>query len=58
MKRMIVLGILALAGCGVDGAPVRPSVATTIGVGDSGVHTATRVSATAGRMTVGVGVGG
>lgn len=57
MRYMIVLAALSLAACGVDGAPVRPSMTTTVGVGDSGVHTATRVSATKGNMTVGLGLG-
>ena len=65
MRFLGLIGAVSLlAACGADGDPVPPSdepvttsVHTTIGVGDSGVNTGTRVSATKGNWTVGVGVG-
>ena len=36
MKRMVVLALLALAGCGADGPPVAPSVGDAPGVTVSG----------------------
>ncbi|MFO7759166.1 MAG: argininosuccinate lyase [Roseovarius sp.] len=58
--RRLGLGVIALAllgACGVDGAPVRPSVAATIGAGSGGVHTSVRTGARVGGVNVGVGVG-
>lgn len=58
MKRL-GLGLLALAvlaGCGVDGAPVRPTAGATVGVGTGGVSTGVSAGATIGRVGVGVGV--
>ncbi|UXX85021.1 lipoprotein [Roseovarius pelagicus] len=53
------VALVALAACGVDGPPERPTVATTttVGVGDSGVNTGTKVSVFSGKVTMGVGVG-
>ncbi len=52
-----VLAVLALAGCGVDGEPVQPSVSTTIGVNSNGVNASTGVAVTKGPISVGVGLG-
>jgi len=49
--------LCAVAGCGVDGAPIQPSATTTVGVGTSGVKASTNVSASTGKLTVGVGLG-
>jgi len=57
MKALYALPLITLlAACGADGEPVRPSVSTTVGVGDSGVHTSTSVSATSGNVSVTVGL--
>ncbi len=50
---LIALGVLSA--CGADGPPIRPAVTTTVGVGSSGTHAHTHVSATRGKWTVGVG---
>lgn len=56
MKRiMSLIVLLTIGGCGVDGEPIRPSMATTIGVGSSGVQTSTSVSASSGNVTVTAG---
>lgn len=52
-----LLGTAFLAACGVDGAPVRPTLGATIGAGAGGVHTSIRTGARIGAVTVGVGVG-
>jgi uncharacterized lipoprotein len=54
---LAALALLIVAGCGVDGEPVRPSLGTTIGIGSRGVHTSTSVGAVLGNVNVGVGVG-
>jgi len=46
-----------LAACGVDGEPVRPALNTTVGVNSSGAYTNTKVTATRGNVTLGVGLG-
>ena len=60
MKKLGILPIVALlallAACGADGDPVRPSISTTVGVGSSGVHTSTSVSASKGNVSVAVGL--
>ena len=39
MKRFLFAATILLAGCGVDGEPVQPSMNVGIGVGSSGTHT-------------------
>ncbi|QYX57377.1 hypothetical protein K1T73_02955 [Roseovarius sp. SCSIO 43702] len=54
-----------LAGCGADGDPEYPrermppstTVETTVGVGNSGVHSGTRVTTRSGPFVFGVGIG-
>lgn len=59
MMRAILAGlaIASLAGCGVDGEPVRPSVNTTVSAGSGGVNTSVRTGVRVGGVNVGVGVG-
>ena len=57
MKRTLaILGIIALAGCGADGAPMRPSANLGLSVGSGGVSTSASVGATNGTVSVGVGI--
>ncbi len=57
MKYLTALPLLfLLAACGADGDPIRPSMNTTIGVGESGVHASTSVSASKGNVSVTVGL--
>lgn len=55
-----VLGLLGLAfllGCGVDGAPVRPTAGVNVGVGTNGVNVGMGGGVRVGSVNVGVGVG-
>lgn len=49
--------LLALAACGADGEPVRPSANTSIGVGTNGVSVNSGVTVRKGPFSVGWGVG-
>ncbi len=51
---LVVLGLLAA--CGADGDPVRPSMTTHVGVGSSGVHSSTSISATTGNVSLTLGL--
>jgi hypothetical protein len=55
IRILAVLGFAALAACGVDGEPIRPSMNTTVGVGSNGVSASTGATWTAGRTSVTVG---
>jgi len=59
MTRFVLLAAAAavLAGCGVDGEPVRPSMTANLGVGEGGLHTSTRLGARAGNWTLSTGLG-
>lgn len=58
MRWMAIIALVAaLAGCGVDGAPVRPTVSTTVSAGSGGVHTSVGTGVRVGGVNVGVGVG-
>ncbi len=54
---LTLLSLAALAGCGVDGAPIRPSLDTGVTVGANGVQTHSRVNVGIGsRVNVGIGL--
>jgi len=57
MRRAIwaATALAALAGCGVEGDPVRPSVSTTISAGSGGVHAGVGTGVAVGGVHVGVG---
>ncbi len=57
MKILFALtGLLLLAGCGVDGAPIRPSLNTQIKIDPDGVSTKANLGLTRGNLTIGVGL--
>lgn len=56
MKVILALtAILALAACGVDGPPVRPSVKTTVGTGSKDGSASVTNDWISGNMSVHVG---
>ena len=54
MTRIVpfLMALTALAGCGADGEPTPPQVATSIGVSNHGVSASTRVSLARGPVSV------
>lgn len=58
MKRILmVLSLAALAACGADGEPIRPTMNANVGAGSNGVSGSTGVDFVSGRVTTGIGVG-
>lgn len=56
MKKLALIVLTgALAGCGADGAPMRPSANVGLSVGSGGVSPSASVGATNGSVSVGVG---
>ena len=56
--RRIVLGAglaAALAGCGVDGEPIQPSMNATLGLSSSGAYTAGNVGLSQGPVSLVLG---
>lgn len=53
IRFVVIMGLSTLAGCGVDGPPVTPSVNSTVSVGKDGLRSSTGVSASTGPVTVG-----
>ena len=57
MKRIVlILTVVALAGCGADGAPFTPTANVGLSLGSNGVTTSTSVGASNGTVSVGVGL--
>jgi len=58
VKGLLIVAALglasALAGCGADGAPVRPSLDVGVSVGSGGVSVKSRAKVQKGPVTVGV----
>ena len=58
MKWLFAAATMAmLTACGVDGEPLRPTYATSVGIGSGGVSVGTRVGARKGPFNVGIGLG-
>ena len=55
IRAALIVSLFAVAACGADGEPVRPSVSTTVSVGTDGIKTSTGVTVRKGPVTVGVG---
>ena len=47
---------VALAGCGADGEPVRPSLNAGIGIGSGGVHVGGNVGVRKGPVSIAIGL--
>ncbi|MBS0123534.1 hypothetical protein [Thetidibacter halocola] len=54
MRAALILSLMALAACGADGEPIRPTATTTVGVGSDGVSTSTSVTVQRGSFGLGV----
>lgn len=52
---LALIGLAALAACGVDGEPVQPTLNAGVGVGDSGVHVGGAVGLYKGPVSVFLG---
>ncbi len=50
------LALVILAGCGADGAPIRPKANVGVGIGPNGLTTSARVGANKGPVSVSVGL--
>lgn len=58
MKRLVaVLLLSALAGCGADGEPIRPTAQANVGVGSHGVSGSVGTTLTRSNISFGLGVG-
>ena len=56
MKPVVILLVLAaLAGCGANGAPLRPTTSANVSVGTNGVSAGTNVGLTNGAFSVNLG---
>ncbi|MCL3881658.1 hypothetical protein [Marivita sp. GX14005] len=56
MRAALIAALFALAGCGADGPPLRPSMATTVTIGSDGIRTSTGVIVNKGPVSVGASV--
>ena len=56
MRAIGILARLALAACGADGAPLRPSASVGVGVGSDGVDLGGSFGVTNGAVSLGVGL--
>ncbi|GAA6209534.1 hypothetical protein NBRC116601_28270 [Cognatishimia sp. WU-CL00825] len=55
MKSILaILALVVVAGCGADGAPIRPSANIGIGVGTNGVSAGAKLGASKGPVSIGV----
>ncbi|WP_372835678.1 hypothetical protein [Puniceibacterium confluentis] len=55
MRIAAILGVLALAGCGADGDPVRPSYTASLSGGSNGVTLGGGVGLRKGPFSLGLG---
>jgi len=57
MKRIaMILTVAALAACGADGPPFKPSANVDLSLGSNGVTTGASVGASNGTVSIGVGL--
>ena len=55
-KVFVVLALIAVAACGADGDPLRPTAGIGIGVGTNGVTTSAQVGAQNSNVSIGIGL--
>lgn len=56
MKRAMLLGVLMLAACGVDGEPMQPAGGVNVSLSPSGVGLGANMGLTSGPLQVGLGL--
>jgi hypothetical protein len=56
-RGLAILSLLALAACGADGEPVKPTASSTITMSSSGVSVGTAVGLRRGPFSLALGVG-
>ena len=56
MRAISLLALLALAACGADGAPLRPSASVGVGVGSDGMDVGGSFGVTDGTVSLGIGL--
>jgi hypothetical protein len=55
MKHLLLtLSLLTLTGCGIDGAPLKPSAGASINIGTNGISTSAGVGVRKGPLSVGL----
>lgn len=54
---LALTAMVALAGCGADGEPIRPTAQANVGVGAHGVSGSVGTTLTRGNVSVGLGIG-
>ncbi|WP_342078075.1 hypothetical protein [Yoonia sp. SS1-5] len=52
---VLILGVMAMAGCGANSAPFTPNANVGLSVGSGGVSTSTSIGASNGTVSVGLG---
>ncbi|MFD2740382.1 hypothetical protein ACFSUD_12415 [Sulfitobacter aestuarii] len=57
LRIALIPTLLALAACGVDGEPVRPTGAAQVTISSGGVSAATRVGLRQGPVSLSLGLG-
>ena len=55
IRATLIFSLFALAGCGADGPPIRPTIDSTVSVGSGGIDTSTGVTVQSGPVTAGAG---
>ncbi|MEO0401180.1 MAG: hypothetical protein AAF214_02280 [Pseudomonadota bacterium] len=55
-RAFCLLAIVALAACGVDGEPVQPTGAVSVGIGSGGINAGGTIGVRKGPLSVGVGI--
>ncbi len=56
MRLVLILAVVALAGCGADGEPIRPSYSANVSGGSDGVRLGGGVGLRKGPFSLGVGL--
>ncbi len=55
MRTLAIMAFVALAACGADGDPFKPTGSFGVNIGSGGVSTGGSIGATNGKVSVGIG---